>query len=78
MIHYNILTPTVYSSVKDCGVMLTIRYLCRPRQRRGSEQAIWEDILLKFAECPDIDFAYPTTRFYDNMKEGKSPTGIKE
>lgn len=71
MVFYSTLTPTVYTSVKDCGVMLTIRYLCKPRQRRGTEQAIWEDILDAFAERDDIDFAYPTNRRYDNIREGK-------
>ncbi|NIQ11082.1 MAG: mechanosensitive ion channel family protein, partial [Gammaproteobacteria bacterium] len=66
MIFYSKLTPVVYTSVKDCGVMLTIRYLCEPRKRRGSEQGIWEDILDAFAAHDNIDFAYPTQRFYDN------------
>jgi small-conductance mechanosensitive channel len=72
MIFYNKLTPTVYTSVKDSGVLLTIRYLCEPRHRRNSVQSIWEDILQEFAACPDIDFAYPTQRFYNNLVEGKS------
>jgi small-conductance mechanosensitive channel len=71
MIFYRKLTPTVYLRVEDCGVLLTVRYLCEPRKRRGTEQAIWEDILLAFEEHDDIDFAYPTTRFYDNRVEGK-------
>ena len=45
MIYYPTLTPTVYTSVVDSGIRLTIRYLCEPRRRRGSEQAIWEHIL---------------------------------
>jgi small-conductance mechanosensitive channel len=71
MILYSRLTPTVYTSVADCGVLLTIRYLCEPRNRRGTTQEIWEDILDEFAKCDNIDFAYPTTRFYDNPVEGK-------
>jgi len=71
MIFYTKLTPTVYTSVRDCGVLLTIRYLCDPKKRRASEQAIWEDILDAFAAADDIDFAYPTQRFYDNVVEGK-------
>jgi hypothetical protein len=71
MIFFTALSPTVYTSVKDSGVLLTIRYLIDPRNRRGSEQAIWEDILISFAERKDIDFAYPTQRFYDNVLEGK-------
>ena len=34
------LTPTVYTSVKDSGIMLTMRYLVNPRMRRGTEQKI--------------------------------------
>jgi len=71
MIYYSKLTPTVYTSVRDSGVLLTLRYLCAPRKRRGQEQVIWERILKAFGHEPDIDFAYPTTRFYDNRIEGK-------
>ena len=74
MIFYNKLTPMVYTTVKDSGVMLTIRYLCDPRKRRGSEQDIWETILVAFAAHNNIDFAYPTQRFYTNMTEGKPGT----
>ncbi len=74
MIFYSKLTPAVYTTVKDCGVMLTIRYLCEPRKRRGSEQDIWEDILDAFAAHDDIDFAYPTQRYYINETEGKPGT----
>ena len=71
MIFYSKLTPNVYTRVVDIGVELTIRYLCDPRQRRGTSEAIWEEILERFAEHDDIDFAYPTQRFYDNTREGK-------
>jgi small-conductance mechanosensitive channel len=63
------LTPTVYTCVRDSGVLLTIRYLCEPRQRRETEQAIWEDILREFAKHETIEFAYPTRRFYDRHIE---------
>jgi small-conductance mechanosensitive channel len=64
MIYYKNLTPIVYTSVKESGVQLTIRYLCNPRRRRGSENEIWENILIEINTNEDIDFAYPTTRFY--------------
>jgi small-conductance mechanosensitive channel len=64
------LTPIVYTTVKDSGVMLTIRYIVNPRQRRGTEQEMWEDILDSFAMEPDIDLAYPTTRFYSMPAPG--------
>lgn len=71
MIFYKKLTPIVYTSVKNSGVMLTMRFLCDPRQRRGKEQEIWEEVLKVFSENKDIDFAYPTQRFYSNNIEGK-------
>jgi small-conductance mechanosensitive channel len=74
MIFYRTLTPTVYTSVEDSGVLLTMRYLCEPRSRRGSAESIWETILLRFAENDDIDFAYPTRRYFDNAVEGKPAT----
>lgn len=70
-IFYSKLTPIVYTSVVDYGVGLTLRYLCDPRKRRGTAQAIWEDILDTFAGFGDVNFAYPTQRFYDNRLEGK-------
>jgi small-conductance mechanosensitive channel len=74
MIFYSKLTPIVYTSVRDSGVMLTIRYLCDPRKRRSSEEEIWEEILIQFSKCSDVDFAYPTQRFYNNLSEGKRET----
>ncbi len=71
LIFYSKLTPIVFTSVKDSGVMLTIRYLCNPRERRLTEEKIWEDVLIEFAKHKDIDFAYPTQRFYNNLNEGK-------
>ena len=64
LLKYNKLTPIVYTNVLDSGVLLTIRYLCKPRQRRGTTQTFWEEILRAFAKHSDIDLAYPTTRFY--------------
>ncbi|MCK5801956.1 MAG: mechanosensitive ion channel [Lentisphaeria bacterium] len=72
MIFYKKLTPIVYVSVAESGVVLTMRFLCEPRQRRGMEHAIWQDVLLAFRECDDIDFAYPTQRFFANDREGKT------
>ena len=74
LIFYNKLDPIVYTSVKDSGVMLSIRYLCKPHRRRGTSNDIWEAILLRFHDAKDIDFAYPTQRIYFNPKEGKEGT----
>ena len=78
LIYYSKLTPIVYTSVKDSGVLLTMRYLCKVRQRRSTEDAIWSDVLENFAQHKDIDFAYPTQRFYDNLSEGKSAQDVKQ
>ncbi len=64
MIHLPKLTPAVYMSTRDNGVLFSIRYTTNPRKRRGSEQTIWEAVLAEFEKHPDIDLAYPTTRFY--------------
>lgn len=74
LIFYKKLTPIVYTSVKDSGVLLTMRYLCQVRRRRATEELIWEDVLEQFAKYDNIDFAYPTTRFYNNSNEGKEGT----
>ncbi len=74
MIFYRTLTPIVYTSVKDSGVLLTMRYICNVKKRRGVEEIIWEAVLEEFAKHKNIDFAYPTTRFYNNKTEGKEAT----
>ena len=71
LIQYHHLTPIVWTSVADIGVTLTLRYLCEPRQRRSTANNIWESILRELAARDDVDFAYPTQRFYDNRLEGK-------
>lgn len=71
MIVYNVLTPIVYTNVKDSGIELTVRYISDPRKRRSGQQAIWEAILDYIEQEPDIDLAYPTMRIYNNMREGK-------
>jgi small-conductance mechanosensitive channel len=75
--HYHIkfakLTPVVWTSVADSGIKLTMRYLCRPRERRSSSSEIWESVLESIAGMPDVDLAYPTMRYFDNVGEGKVP-----
>lgn len=75
MIHYSYLTPIVYTSVLDSGVLLTMRYICDPQKRRGSEHKIWQEVLREFARHDDVDFAYPTQRLY---YMGASRTGNKD
>jgi len=74
LIYYSKLTPIVYTTIKDSGILLTMRFLCDARRRRTTEEAILEEVLDEFGKCNDIDFAYPTTRFYNNLSEGKEET----
>lgn len=61
-IYFRNLTPVVYVSLETSGVLLTLRYLSRPRERRGSASEMWERLLDMIAEQPDIHLAYPTQR----------------
>jgi small-conductance mechanosensitive channel len=71
LIFYSTLQPTVYTSVRGTSVLLTIRYVCEARQRRPTATAIWEDILNTVATRTDIELAYPTTRFFEQVRDGK-------
>jgi small-conductance mechanosensitive channel len=65
------LTPVVWTSVVDDGIRLTLRYLCKPRERRSSSNEMWESILEALEQLPDVDLAYKTVRYFDNRSEGK-------
>lgn len=58
------LTPTVYLTVRDSGILLTARYLVEARTRRGLEDRIWRSILEAFADHADVELAYPTVRTF--------------
>lgn len=74
-IHFERLTPIVYTSIADNGVRLTLRYLTPARQRRATSHRIAENILKEFIKHRRIDFAYPTTRWFSNPTEGKPEAG---
>ncbi|MEJ6950951.1 mechanosensitive ion channel family protein [Natronospora cellulosivora (SeqCode)] len=64
LVFYKNLSPIVYTKVKDSGVLLTMRFICEPRQKRVIESKVWERVLFAFNKEKTIDFAYPTTRLY--------------
>jgi small-conductance mechanosensitive channel len=70
------LTPTVYLSVRDSGVLLTARYLTETRSRRGTAQEIWRAILAAFAAEPDIELAYPTYRVFRHDEPNGEPPAL--
>ena len=74
VISYANIAPTVYTQIASSGVLLTVRYLVQPRQRRDSEQTIHEAILRAFQPHGDIDFAYETQREYIHYQEKKRPS----
>jgi small-conductance mechanosensitive channel len=70
-IKFTKLTPVVWTSVVDHGIRLTMRYLCKPRERRKSANEMWESILEALEKLPDVDMAYTTVRYFDHRFEGK-------
>ena len=63
-IKLGVLTPIVYLTVKDSGILLTARFLTDVRSRRSVEQRVWRRLLEAFATEDSIDLAYPTVRTY--------------
>lgn len=66
MIHYKKLSPMVYIVIVENGVKLTLRFLSEARRMRVCQHDAWMAILSEFAKHDNINFAYPTTRFYQN------------
>ena len=62
--------PIVYTEIADSGVLLTLRSLTPVRSRRSMADRISIAILDRFANEPEIDFAYPTYRVY-RLPEGE-------
>lgn len=62
LISYDVVTATVYTSVSDHGICLTLRFLAEPRKRREAHETLWEAVLGVIDGESDIDLAYPTRR----------------
>jgi small-conductance mechanosensitive channel len=56
------LTPEVYTRVREGGILLCLRYLCEPRNRRDVESRLWEEVLTRFDELGEVNLTYPTVR----------------
>ena len=63
-INYSELTPNVYVTTRDSGVLLTGRVLVEARRRRGVEDTVWRHLLDAIYADPTVDLAYPTIRGY--------------
>lgn len=55
-IYYENLSHTIYTSIENGKVILTLRFICRSRNFRNLKHFIVEDILTKFSKCEDIHF----------------------
>lgn len=73
MIFYSRLTPIIYTKVNQQGLTLTLRYICKPRDRRTSEHAIWEEILTTFAQHPDIELSHATKGLHPPIGSETTP-----
>ena len=62
MVYYNNLNPIIYTDVTDSGVRLTMRFICKPKERRTIDEKIWKSLLDRFEAESDVDFGYPTMR----------------
>jgi len=62
LISYDVVTATIYTSVADHGICLTLRFLTEPRKRRAIQETLWEAVLGVVDRESDIDLAYPTRR----------------
>lgn len=67
---YRDLAPAVYVKAIDFGATVTGRVLVPARGRRLIESRIWQDLLRAINETPEVDLAYPTTRFFRADLEG--------
>jgi len=61
-ITYRELTPNVYVSTRDSGVLLTGRVLVEAKRRRSVEDTVWRHLLTAIASDPSVELAYPTIR----------------
>jgi len=64
LIYFSKLTPIVYTKIKESGVELSLRHLTIVKKRRTVSSELQEKILNEFRKAKDIDFAYPTIRYY--------------
>ena len=75
LISYGTVTATVYTSVLDHGICLSMRFLTDPRRRRGFDQTLWEGVLDIISSEPHIELAYPTQRLVGLEREPQPSPG---
>lgn len=68
-IHYQYLSPKVYTTITDYGVNLTLRLLVPVRSCRQREHEICISLLDTLDKNQKIELAYPTSRIYRRTEE---------
>lgn len=63
--------PGVYTELKPNGVNFVVRYFFPYKERRKAKHEIVEQIIEAFGKTKDIEFAYPTTRFYQRQEQSE-------
>jgi small-conductance mechanosensitive channel len=64
LISYKHLTPIIYTSTKESGVLLTIRFLAHTKQRRRQNERVWELLLDIIEKDETINLAYPSQKVF--------------
>lgn len=73
-LRYNFISPKVYVKIGDSGIMLSLRYMVRARQRRTMDDMISREILKQFIKEKSIELAYPTTRIFRKDENATQPS----
>jgi len=68
MITASKLSPIVFTSIEDNGIVLTMRYMCPIRQRRASANILYEEILTQLGPLKDVRFSYNTLRILNEER----------
>ena len=53
------LNASVDLSGSGTGILFTLRYLCEPKNKHSTSQAIWEDIFKEDAKHSDVSVSFP-------------------
>ena len=77
LISYATVTSTVYTSVLDHGISLSMRFLTDPRRRRAFHETLWEGVLDIVSNEPDVELAYPTQRLVGLEQEPQLSVGAR-
>jgi small-conductance mechanosensitive channel len=73
LVHFNVLTPYVYTNLAPNGITLTLRVMAPVRGQRNLRSTVVEDVLDRFHAHDQIEIAYPTLRV---APDSRRPPGL--